>query len=117
MSLLYGAALLVSIGGMAVLDRRFRLVMFAGRAHARRGLAVVAIGVGFFVLWDLVGIGLGVFFRGTTRYLSGVLVAPELPVEELGFLTLLCYLTLLAYVAAGRGWLGRANANRADGSL
>ena len=112
MSLLYGAALLVSISGMAVLDQRFRLVMFAGRAQARRGAAVVAIGVGFFVLWDLVGIGLGVFFRGTTRYLSGVLVAPEFPVEELGFLTLLSYLTLLVYLAAARWLAVRARASR-----
>ena len=107
MSLAYAGALLVSIAGLAVLDRRGRVLLFAGRAEARRGAAVIALGVAFFVLWDLVGIGLGVFFRGTTRYLSGVLVAPELPVEELGFLTLLSYLTLLVYVAAARWWLGR----------
>ncbi|WP_372595179.1 lycopene cyclase domain-containing protein [Actinotalea sp.] len=116
MSLLYGAALLVSLGGLTVIDRRFRLVLFTGRDGARRGAATVAVGVGFFVLWDLVGIGLGVFFRGTTRYLSGVLVAPELPVEELGFLTLLSYLTLLAYVAAARWWLGRSASHRAGGA-
>ncbi len=114
MSLAYAGALLVSIAGLAVLDRRARLLFFAGRAEALRAAAVIAVGVAFFVLWDLVGIGLGVFFRGSTRYLSGELVAPELPVEELGFLTLLCYLTLLGYVAAARWWLGRAAA-REDG--
>ena len=108
MSLAYAGALLFSIAGLAVLDLRLRLVLFAGGSGARRGAAAIAIGVGFFVLWDLVGIGLGVFFRGATPYLSGVLLAPELPVEELGFLTLLCYLALLAYVAAARWWLGRA---------
>lgn len=107
MSLAYGAALLVSLSGLAVLDRRFRLVLFTGRAGARRGAMTIAMGVAFFVVWDLVGIGLGVFFRGATRYLSGVLVGPELPVEELGFLTLLGYLTLLTYVAAARWWLAR----------
>lgn len=112
MSLAYAGALLVSLAGLAVLDLRLRLVLFAGRDEARRGAAVLAIGVGFFVLWDLVGIGLGVFFRGATRYLSGVLVAPELPVEELGFLTLLCYLTLLVYVASARWWLGRSGGVR-----
>jgi len=106
-SLAYAGALLVSIAGLAVLDRRFGLVLFSGPGAARRGAAAIAVGVAFFVLWDLVGIGLGVFFRGATRYLSGVLVAPELPVEELGFLTLLSYLTLLAYVASARWWLGR----------
>ena len=107
MSLAYAGALLLSIAGLAVLDRRARILLFAGRTEAVRGAAVIAVGVTFFVLWDLVGIGLGVFFRGTTRYLSGLLVAPELPLEELGFLTLLSYLTLLVYLAAARWWLGR----------
>ena len=33
--------------------------------------------------------------------MTGLQVAPELPVEELFFLTLLCYLTMNAYAAAG----------------
>lgn len=99
MSFAYGAALLVSITGMAVLDHRFRLFFFH---DARRAAVVLVAGVLFFVLWDLVGIATGVFFRGETEYMTGWLLAPELPVEEIGFLTLLCYLTMNLYVAAGR---------------
>ncbi|MCL3859725.1 lycopene cyclase domain-containing protein [Actinotalea sp. K2] len=91
MSLLYGALLLVSITGMVVLDHRFRLFFFA---DARRAAVVLAVGVVFFLLWDVAGIALGIFFRGETPYMTGLLVAPELPVEEVGFLTLLCYLTM-----------------------
>ncbi|HWS57307.1 MAG TPA: lycopene cyclase domain-containing protein [Actinotalea sp.] len=101
MTLAYGVVLLVSIASMVLLDRRFRLVLFADRW---RGGLVLAAGVGFFVVWDLVGIGLGIFFRGQTPYMSGLLVAPELPVEELGFLTFLCYLTMNLYIAWAR-WL------------
>lgn len=99
MSVVYAAALLVSIAGMAVLDHRFRL-FFA--AAPRRAAVVLAAGVVFFLLWDVAGIALGVFFRGQTPYMTGWLLAPELPVEELLFLVLLCYLTMNLYGALGR---------------
>lgn len=113
MSWAYAAALAVSIGGMAVLDRRFRLVMWA---DPRRGAVVLGAGVAFWLAWDLVGVGTGVFFRGQTSAMTGVLVAPEVPVEELGFLTLLGYLTLLCYVAAAR-WVARRGSGRGAGRV
>nr|WP_301952280.1 lycopene cyclase domain-containing protein [Rathayibacter sp. VKM Ac-2857] len=84
-------ALVVSITGMVVLDRRFGLFFWA---DARRAAIVLPAGVLFFLLWDLAGIGLGVFFRGETPYMTGLQIAPELPIEEVLFLTLLCYLTM-----------------------
>ncbi len=98
MSVAYLAALAISIFGMVMLDRRFRLFFWR---DSRRAAIVLAAGVLFFVAWDLVGIGLGVFFRGGGPWMTGLQVAPELPIEELGFLTLLCYLTMNAYAAAG----------------
>ncbi len=47
-----------------------------------------------FLAWDGAGIGLGIFFRGETSHLTGLLVAPELPLEEIFFLFLLNYTTL-----------------------
>lgn len=94
MTLLYLAALLVSLTGMVVLDRRFALFFWA---DARRAAIVLAVGVAFFLLWDAFGIGLGIFFRGETAFMTGLLLAPELPLEELFFLTLLCYLTMNVY--------------------
>ena len=99
MSLLYLAALLIALTGMVLLDRRFRLFFWA---DARRAALVMLVGVAFFVAWDLAGIGLGVFFRGETVFMTGLQVAPELPVEELLFLTLICYLTMNAYRLATR---------------
>ena len=62
----------------------------------------MAIGLVFFLVWDLSGIGLGIFFRGETSFMTGLVIAPELPVEELFFLALLCYLTMNLFGALGR---------------
>ncbi|TXK18980.1 lycopene cyclase domain-containing protein [Homoserinibacter sp. GY 40078] len=91
MNWLYLLALVVSIGGMVVLDLRFRL-FFA--VAPLRAAVVLVVGVAFFLAWDAVGIGAGIFFRGAPELLIGVELAPELPLEELFFLTLLCYLTM-----------------------
>jgi lycopene cyclase domain-containing protein len=104
MSLLYGGALLGAIGCMVLLDHRFRLFFFA--APARAGVVLV-LGLAFFLAWDAAGIGLGIFFRGDTPYMTGWQLAPELPVEEVGFLTLLCYLTMNLYAGAAQLLAGR----------
>jgi lycopene cyclase domain-containing protein len=91
MGILYLLALAIALTGMVLLDRRFRLFFWRS---ARRAVIVLVVGVLFFLAWDLSGIGLGIFFRGETPYMTGLLLAPELPVEELFFLTLLCYLTM-----------------------
>ncbi|MFB2598970.1 lycopene cyclase domain-containing protein [Herbiconiux sp. P17] len=97
MGILYLAALLVSLGGMVVLDRRFRLFFFDS---PKRAAAVLFVGVAFFLVWDLFGIGLGIFFRGETEFMTGILIGPELPLEELFFLALLCYLTMNVFRGA-----------------
>jgi len=94
MNLLYLAALLVSIGCMVLLDRRFRL--FFWRAPGRAAI-VLAIGVVFFLAWDLAGIGLGIFFREVNTISTGVVLAPHLPIEEVVFLAFLTYLTMVLY--------------------
>ncbi len=108
----YGAALAVSLAGMLTVDRRWRLVLFAReRGAMRRGLAAIAIGVAFFLVWDAAGVGLGIFFVGPGDYQSGWQVAPEIPVEEVGFLTLLSHLSLVL-VAAAQRWVEPALGRR-----
>ena len=97
MSLLYLAALLIALFGMVMLDRRFRLFFWR---DARRATIVMLAGILFFLVWDLVGVGLGVFFRGETSFMTGIQVAPEIPLEEVFFLALLCYVTMNAVAAA-----------------
>jgi lycopene cyclase domain-containing protein len=106
MSFLYLGGLLIALAGMVVLDLRFRL--FFAVSWWRAGI-VMLVGIGFFLLWDLAGIGLGVFFRGNPDLLTGVQLAPELPVEELFFLALLCYATMNLY-----SWLSRRVPRRVE---
>jgi len=96
-TLLYLAALLISLTGMVVLDRRFQLFFWR---DARRASIVLIAGLVFFLAWDLAGVGGGIFFRGETSFMTGLQIAPEVPLEEIFFLTLLCYLTMNVY-----GWL------------
>lgn len=104
---LYLLAILVSAAGMALLDRRFRLAFWVARG---RTLATVAIGVAFFLAWDAVGILTGVFVKGDSPLYTGIVLAPELPLEEVFFLAFLCYLALLCWAAAQRV-LGRREAS------
>ena len=91
MAVLYLASLAVALTGMVMLDRRFRLFFWR---DARRAAIVLVAGLGFFVAWDVSGISLGIFFRGETSFMTGLVLSPEFPLEELFFLTLLCYLTM-----------------------
>ncbi|MDM4762291.1 lycopene cyclase domain-containing protein [Galbitalea sp. SE-J8] len=103
MGALYLVALAIALAGMVVLDRRFRLFFWHPAPHsARRAGIVLVVGVVFFLGWDVAGIRLGIFFRGETAFMTGVQLAPELPLEEVLFLTLLCYLAMNAYGALAR---------------
>lgn len=97
----YLAALLVSFAGMMTIDYRYQLAAFS---HPTRTMKVVAAGVGLFVVWDMLGIALGIFFSGRSDYMSGWYLAPEFPVEEIIFLTFLCYFVLVIYRFGEKIW-------------
>nr|WP_274635591.1 lycopene cyclase domain-containing protein [Microbacterium bovistercoris] len=99
MSLLYLAVLLVCLGGSILIDLRFHLVF--GRSARTAGF-VLACGIVFFLAWDLCGITLGIFARGENAVMTGILLAPELPVEEGFFLAFLCHLTLVLIAGSRR---------------
>ncbi|QDO90006.1 lycopene cyclase domain-containing protein [Ornithinimicrobium ciconiae] len=98
MGLAYAAVLLVAGGCMALLDARWGLVLWRDR---RRSLVVLVTGILFFLLWDIIAIALGFYHRGDSEAMSGLMLAPELPVEELAFITFLCYVTLVLHGLMG----------------
>lgn len=98
----YMAVILFSLAGIATLDKRYRLALFH---NARQALVTVAIGVAVFIVWDILGIAFGIFFSGHSPYMSGVYLGPEFPIEELLFLTFLCYFTLVMYRLGEVRWL------------
>jgi lycopene cyclase domain-containing protein len=98
-SFLYLAVLLFSLAGMVVLDWRLKLFV---RAAPLRATVVLVCGLAYFLAWDLAGIGLGIFYRGESTVMSGILLAPDLPLEEPVFLLFLCYLTMNLFVLSAR---------------
>jgi hypothetical protein len=51
----------------------------------------------FFTVWDLLGIFLGIFLHGQSPYQLPFTIVPHFPVEEIVFLFLLTYCTLVTY--------------------
>lgn len=102
---LYVAALLVSIAGLVTLDLRLKL--FLGAAPVRAAV-VLAVGVVGFLLWDAAGVGLGIFFEGRSGLLIGIDLAPQIPLEELFFLILLCLSAMEAFTLGERRLARRA---------
>ena len=90
----YLAMLLGGLGCMVLMDRRWRLVLWA---DLKRGIAVLTVGAVLFLGWDLVAIDQGFYQRGGSNLMSGVEVAPELPLEEVFFVVFLCYVTLVLH--------------------
>lgn len=80
-------------------DYRYRLALFRSWL---RTVMVVAGGVVFFLAWDFVGIATGSFYRGQSPAYLGIGLSANLPLEEVVFLSFLCYLTLVIFAAAAR---------------
>ncbi|WP_284985118.1 MULTISPECIES: lycopene cyclase domain-containing protein [unclassified Arthrobacter] len=110
MGVLYLGSLLFGIGCMLLLDHRFRLFFWR---DATAAAVVTAVGVLFLLAWDLAGIGLGIFLRGEGTIATGLLIAPELPIEEPVFLLFLVLCTMVLYTGAGR-ILGRIPARQGE---
>jgi lycopene cyclase domain-containing protein len=90
----YLAIVLISLLGLYLLDRTHRL---AFTVDAKRSFWSMVPAFVVFVIWDIAGIANGIFFRGENTLLTGIQILPEFPVEELFFLALLCYSTLIAF--------------------
>ncbi|MGN7947526.1 lycopene cyclase domain-containing protein [Microbacterium sp. 22215] len=99
MGFVYLALLLVALGCMLLLDRRFRLFFWRDAVSAS---VVTAVGLAFFLIWDIAGIAGGIFFRGEAAVATGIVLAPELPIEEPVFLLFLVICTMIVYTGAVR---------------
>ncbi|WP_430591762.1 lycopene cyclase domain-containing protein [Humidisolicoccus flavus] len=99
MTLIYLGSLLFTIGCMALIDARWKLAFW----H-RPGRAALAVGLSSLLLliWDLIGIGFGIFFRGDSPFMTGIEVIPDLPIEEFAFLIFLSYFSLILYTGVLR---------------
>lgn len=92
--MVYLLILIALLGCMATLDARHRLFFF------RRPIAastVTALGLAYFLAWDIWAIELGIFLHRDSPLMTGIMLGPELPLEEAFFLVFLCYLTMVVF--------------------
>lgn len=111
MGIVYLAALLISLGCMLLLDHRFRLFFWRDAIAAT---IVTVVGTAFFLIWDVAGIAGGIFFRGDGVIATGIVLAPELPVEEPVFLVFLVVCTMVIYTGAVRVLSHRRRSRRQE---
>jgi lycopene cyclase domain-containing protein len=95
----YLSGLIFSLVGLGLLDWRFRTAFTINKKAAAFAILIPTI---FFILWDVAGIAMGIFFRGDTSHLTGIVLAPEFPIEELFFLLLLNYTALTLFTTVTR---------------
>lgn len=99
MEWVYLGSLLFSIAGLMTLDWRHKLAFWH---DARRTSMTLVFAIMIFVLWDAVGIWFGIFHHGNSPYTLPYRIVPEFPIEELFFLFLLTYVTLILYRGLGK---------------
>lgn len=88
----YIVVLLMSWFGLLALDWRRRLALWR---YPKAAAITIGVGVVGFGLWDISGLALHIFSTNQ-RYVTGWhVVSPNVPIEEIIFLGLLSYVTLL----------------------
>ena len=99
MNFTYLSLLAFSLIGTGLFDYKWKMAIFN---NPLRAVLTLVVSVTYFLIWDVAGIALGIFFTGSTALLTGIMLAPDLPLEEPFFLLLLCYCALLLFVAFSR---------------
>lgn len=91
-AVIYLLILLGLLACMALIDARFKLFIFAKPLAA---LLSLILGTAFFLLWDVLAISQGIFLHRDSQLMTGIMVAEQLPLEEVFFLIFLCYSTMV----------------------
>ena len=100
MQVAYLLALLVSVVGVTLLDRRIGARITATGATRRRLAIVIACVLVVFLLFDLVGAARGWFASDPDLVVA--LIPPGIPIEETILLGFLAFLTVALYAALRR---------------
>lgn len=90
----YLLALCISISGLLITDHRWKLAFWK---DSKRTAVTLICAILIFIVWDFFGISLSIFFHGGSPYALPFRLAPEFPLEEIVFLFLLTYSTLIIY--------------------
>ena len=99
---LYLILLLAVIACLVLVDFKYKLAFYKDFRGASITLAMLIL---FFCIWDIVGIKTGIFFTGNTKLLTGWHIIKNFPIEEMLFLTVLNYTSLLLWLYARRRYV------------
>jgi lycopene cyclase domain-containing protein len=94
----YLSSLVIVLACLGLIDRRWQLVFYTNLAAAWRTLL---LGMVFFSAWDLIGIWQHIFFSGHSRFMSGIYIIKNFPIEEILFLAILNYAPLIVWEVLG----------------
>ena len=94
MQWLYLLFLIATIICLGLCDYRWKLAFFY---KPKRSLLTIIVCMVILIIWDAAGIMLGIFFSGQSDFTLSYRLAPEFPIEEVFFLFVLSYVTLLFY--------------------
>jgi lycopene cyclase domain-containing protein len=92
MQILYVSVLLFSLIGLVVLDKRYSIVLF--QKQYQTWVRAIGYTVLLFLGIDVLGVLLRVFATNPA-YVIGIWILPGTPFEEVCFLVLVSYITLL----------------------
>lgn len=106
---IYLLILIASLAGLYLLDRTHKL---AFAVDAKRSILSMIPAYVLFLIWDVTGIATGIFFRGENTLLTGIQVFPEFPIEELFFLGVLCYSSLIVFTWVQKNLTARESGGR-----
>lgn len=95
----YLLVLVAVIGCMALMDARWRLFLWR---RPVAGAVVLAVGLAYFLWWDVWAIAEGIFLHRDSPLMTGIMLADQLPLEEAFFLLFLSYLTMVLFTGAVR---------------
>lgn len=101
MSFVYLTSLVIAIGCICLIDLRYKLAFWF---DAKRTAITLIASIFLFVIWDMLGISFGIFFDGTSQFMLPVRLLPHFPLEEIFFLFLLTYVTLVMYKGFQKLW-------------
>lgn len=94
MQWLYLACLCAAIGCLLLVDYHWKLAFWK---NTKQTIATLFTAILVFIVWDFIGISLKIFFHGGSEYTLPFRLAPEFPLEEIFFLFLLTFSTLLIF--------------------
>ncbi len=97
----YMITLIFSCAGMLIIDWRYKLAFWN---DARRTTLTLGCAILLFIVWDNLGLALGIFFKGHSPYTPVLMLWPDFPLEEILFLFLLCHVTLSLHQGGARGF-------------